>query len=186
MKTLLFIMMSFNVAAQQLVTLCNGQSQTYFYSADANLPGDTEWDVNGITYTGNPVGLTWSDTGIYVLTATHWSLDCPSEPVTYTVTVKECEQLIYYIPNSFTPDGNEYNQTWGPVFTAGFDPYDFHLLVFDRWGETIWESWDVTTQWDGSYNGAPVQDGTYTWVIWFGDKYTDARYTKNGHVTILK
>jgi hypothetical protein len=72
------------------------------------------------------------------------------------------------------------------VFTAGFDPYDFHLLVFDRWGETIWESWDVTTQWDGSYNGAPVQDGTYTWVIWFGDKYTDARYTKNGHITILK
>ncbi len=49
------------------------------------------------TTVGNPIGLTWADTGVYVITATHFALDCPSEPVTYTVTVKECEELVYWI-----------------------------------------------------------------------------------------
>ena len=186
MKTILFILLAFGASAQQLVTLCNGQSQTYFYSAAPNIPGDTEWQVDGLYYYGNPVGLTWSDTGVYVLTATHWSLGCPSVPVTYTVTVKECEQLVYYVPNSFTPDDDEHNQTWGPVFTSGYDPQDFTLLVYNRWGETVWESHDVTVQWDGTYAGKRCQDGTYTWIIWFGDKYTDERHTDHGHVILVK
>jgi gliding motility-associated-like protein len=186
MRSLIFILLCFNATAQQLVTLCNGQSQTFFYSTTADQPGDTEWEVAGEYHYGNPIGLTWSDTGVYVITATHYALNCPSEPVTYTVTVKECEQLIYYIPNSFTPDGDEYNQTWGLVFTAGFDPYDFHLLVYNRWGETVWESWNVTERWDGTYNGSVVQDGIYNWVVWFGDKYNDARYSDRGHITILR
>ena len=187
MRLLLFILLFCNAAvAQQLVTLCDGQSQTYFYSAQADQPGETEWLIDGEYYYTNPIGVTWSDTGVYVIEATHYSLGCPSNTVTYTVTVKECEQLIYWIPNSFSPDGNEYNNAWGPVFTSGFDPADFHLMIVNRWGETIWESYDHMATWDGTYQGKLVQDGTYTWIVWFGDKYNDSRYTDNGSVTIIK
>ena len=73
------------------------------------------------------------------------------------------EELIYYVPNSFTPDGDMYNQTFQPVFTAGFDPYDFEMLIFNRWGETIFETHDASIGWDGTYGGVLCQDGTYTW-----------------------
>ncbi len=187
MRLLLILLLLCNLAsAQQLVTLCNGQSQTYFYTTQADYPGTTEWQVDGELYYGNPIGLTWADTGVYVITATHFALDCPSEPVTYTVTVKECEELVYWIPNTFTPDGDEVNNTWGAVFTQGFDPLDFRLLILNRWGQIVWETYDHTATWDGSYNGEMCQDGVYTWVVWFGDKYNDARYTNHGHLTLIR
>jgi gliding motility-associated-like protein len=187
MRLLLFILLLCNIAySQQLVTLCNGQSQTYFYSSDADYPGITEWQVNGLYYYGNSVALTWSDTGTFIISAMHYALDCPSEPVTYTVTVKQCDELIYYVPNAFTPDGDERNQTWGPVFTAGFDPYRFHLFIVNRWGEIVWESYDHTAKWNGVYAGKLCVDGVYTWSIDFGDKWNDARYTATGHVTIIR
>ena len=187
MRLLLFILLFCNVVySQQLVTLCNDQSQTYSYFTSADYPGVTEWQVDGSYYYGNPINLTWSDTGTYVLTATHYALDCPSEPVTYTVTVKQCDPILYWVPNTFTPDGDEINNTWGPVFTSGFDPQEFHLMILNRWGETVWESYDHTATWDGSYAGKICVDGVYTWIIWFGDKYNDDRYTAHGHVTIVR
>lgn len=187
MRLLLFILLICNVAySQQLVTLCYDEPQTYSYSAQADLPGQTEWQVNGTYYYGPTVDITWSDTGVYVISAVHYALNCPSDTVTYTVTVELCKELTYFIPNTFTPDGDERNQTWKPVFSVGVDLYDYQLFVFNRWGEMIWESHDPTSGWDGTYAGTLCQDGIYTWVISFGDLYTDARYMDRGHLTIIR
>ena len=64
--------------------------------------------------------------------------------------------------------------------------YDFHLLLFNRWGEIIWESYNSGAGWNGTYGGALVQDGVYVWTIEYGDKWTDERKTITGHLTILK
>lgn len=96
--------------------------------------------------------------------------------------------LIFYVPNSFTPDGDDYNELFKPVFTSGYDPFDFDLYIFNRWGEVIWESHDVTVGWDGTYGvgGREVQDGTYTWKMEFKETMTDKRHTYTGHVSKIK
>jgi gliding motility-associated-like protein len=100
------------------------------------------------------------------------------------------EELIFYVPNTFTPDNDDYNQTFQPVFTAGYDPYDYVLYIFNRWGEVIFESRDSEKGWDGSYgnNGEVelVQDGTYTWKIEFKVTKNDERKMVVGHVNILR
>jgi gliding motility-associated-like protein len=96
------------------------------------------------------------------------------------------EQLIYYIPNTFTPDGDDFNQTFRPIFTSGYDPYDFNMFIFNRWGEVIWESHDDSVGWDGTYGGRMVQEGVYTWVIDFKTSASDERVKINGHVNLLK
>jgi hypothetical protein len=48
--------------------------------------------------------------------------------------------IIYYIPNTFTPDGDALNNLFTPVFTSGFDPDSFHMTIFNRWGEPVFES----------------------------------------------
>jgi gliding motility-associated-like protein len=68
----------------------------------------------------------------------------------------------------------------------GVDVYDFELLIFNRWGETIWESHDITARWDGTYGGKIVQQGTYTWVIRAKDLINDGKYEFNGFINILK
>ena len=94
------------------------------------------------------------------------------------------EQIIY-APNTFTPDGDLYNQTWG-VHIAGIDVYDFHLTMFNRWGEIIWESYDPTAQWDGTYGETPVKDGVYVWVIHAKDVENDQVHEFKGTVTVLR
>ena len=98
------------------------------------------------------------------------------------------EELIFYVPNTFTPDGDAFNNIFQPVFTSGFDPFDFNMLIFNRWGEVIFETNDATVGWDGTYLSGQglVQDGTYTWRIEFKQTKNDKRFMKTGQVTILK
>ena len=100
------------------------------------------------------------------------------------------EELIFYVPNTFTPDNDDYNQTFLPVFTSGYDPYDFSLLIFNRWGEIIFESHDATKGWDGSYgNNGEIelaQDGAYTWKLEFKTSILDDHKVYLGHVNIIR
>ena len=101
-------------------------------------------------------------------------------------TINVQEELIFYMPNTFTPDGDSYNEFFRPVFTSGYDPYDFTLFVFNRWGEIIWESHDASIGWDGTYNGSIVPQGVYSWKIEFKTSATDERMMVTGHVNLLK
>ena len=96
------------------------------------------------------------------------------------------EELIFYIPNAFTPDGDTYNQTFQPVFRSGFDPNDFTMLLFNRWGEVIFESHDASVGWDGTFGGNMVQDDVITWVIEFKIIRKDKHVRHTGHVNILR
>ena len=135
----------------------------------------------------NPIHSFPSDeSGIYtvMLVATS-SVGCVD--TTYG-TVQVEEELIYYVPNTFTPDDDSYNPTFKPVFTSGFDPLDYELLIFDRWGEIIFESHNAEFGWDGSYavSGKIAQDGTYTWKIIFKTTATDERKMIVGHVNLIR
>lgn len=94
-------------------------------------------------------------------------------------------EVLIYAPNAFTPDGDEHNQTWR-VFMEGIDVYDFELLIYNRWGEVVWESHDIEIGWDGTYGGEMVETGTYTWIVRTKDLMNDAKYTYNGHINLLK
>lgn len=93
--------------------------------------------------------------------------------------------IIFYAPNAFTPDGDEFNQSW-KFYVSGIDEYNFELLIFNRWGEIIWETHDVNSTWDGTYNGSPVTAGAYTWVARVKEIYTDSKKTFNGVINVLK
>ena len=99
------------------------------------------------------------------------------------------EDVVYYIPNVFTPDGDNYNQTFQPVFTSGFDPFDYSMYIYNRWGELIFESHDALQGWDGTYlssNVDLVQEGSYIYVIDFKLKQNDERKKITGHLTLIR
>ncbi len=98
------------------------------------------------------------------------------------------EQEIYYVPNTFTPDGDNFNQVFAPVFYSGFDPYNFSMLIFNRWGEIIFETHNAEIGWDGSFGPhvGVVEDGMYTWKITYKNPQTDERKILIGHVLLLR
>ncbi len=93
--------------------------------------------------------------------------------------------ILFFAPNAFTPDGDEFNQTWS-FSISGIDEYNFELLIFNRWGETIWETHDIHSEWDGTYHGKHVPAGTYTWIARVKDVYTDSKKEFNGVIDVLK
>lgn len=102
------------------------------------------------------------------------------------IAIQIRQELLYYIPNTFTPDGDEFNQTFQPVFTSAYDEHDWNMTIYNRWGEIIFESNNDKVGWDGTYNGEIVQQGSYTYKIEFGLEYSDAREVITGHVNLIK
>ena len=94
------------------------------------------------------------------------------------------QNIIYYIPNTFTPNDDEHNQTFGVVFNTEFTPQQFHMTIFNRWGKPIWESYEHTDKWDGTFQGNNVQSGVYTWEINF--KLNDEPFQINGYFNLLR
>ncbi|MCG8577317.1 MAG: PKD domain-containing protein [Flavobacteriales bacterium] len=95
--------------------------------------------------------------------------------------------IIFYVPNVFTPDGDEFNETFQPKFLSGYDPYDFHMTIYNRWGEIIFETYNASYGWNGTYGDRGlVDDGTYIWDIEFKETMSDKSHRHRGHVTILK
>lgn len=104
------------------------------------------------------------------------------------LTIEVNEELIYYVPNSFTPDDDDHNATFQPIFSSGYDPYDYTMYIFNRWGEIVFESHDVNVGWNGTYGGRVelAQDGVYIWKLEFKTTMSDERVTVQGHVNLLR
>jgi len=129
--------------------------------------------------------FTGTENGYTVTLTVTSALGCTAQyqlPITY----KEPET--FYIPNTFTPDSDEHNQTFKPVFTSGIDFYNYLFQVYNRWGELIFQTANHQEGWDGSYGGKgrDVQQGTYIYLISF--KKTDVAGTKTvtGHINLIK
>lgn len=101
-----------------------------------------------------------------------------------TIEIKISTDLIVYIPNTFTPDGNEFNNTFKPIVSNNVDSEAYTFLIFNRWGELIFESKDPNIGWDGTYLGLIVQSGVYTWIVKLKNQ-TDIKEI-NGHVNLLR
>lgn len=177
------------VVVPQQVTALNPTVQFNNTSVGAdtyawNFGDNADWS----TETNPSHDYPFDEPGSYtVILVASSALGCTDTAYSY---VEVLEDLIYYVPNSFTPDGDIYNQTFEPVFTSGFDPYNYNFMIFNRWGEMIYESNDPTMGWDGSYtlNGQvfTCHSGVYTWRIEFKSKNNDEKTIITGHVTLLR
>ncbi|MCT4560697.1 MAG: gliding motility-associated C-terminal domain-containing protein [Crocinitomicaceae bacterium] len=103
-----------------------------------------------------------------------------------TKTVRVDPQHTIFVPNTFTPDGDQYNDFFFAKHD-GISKKGFEMTIFDRWGHVIFETTDPDAQWDGTYlkSDKIAAQGVYTWVI----KYRDLGNTTHrlvGHVTLLK
>ncbi|MCE3296106.1 MAG: hypothetical protein K0R65_1820 [Crocinitomicaceae bacterium] len=138
------------------------------------------WDLgNGeSSILPNPV-TTYPDMGEYVVTLIAVDAVGCIDTVSRTIMIGTA----LYIPNTFTPDGNRFNNEFEPV---GYNVRIISFEIYDRWGELIFFS---TTEgrfsWDGTYKGKPVQDGVYTYRVRYREP-NEEEFVKIGHVTLLR
>jgi len=92
------------------------------------------------------------------------------------------EAYYIYIPNTFTPDENRFNNTFSAV-TTGIQ--NLNVTIFNRWGELVYSSGDLNFKWDGVYNGVLSKQGTYIYKVNFTTN-SGKELDLEGHVNLLK
>jgi gliding motility-associated-like protein len=102
-------------------------------------------------------------------------------------TITVFENYTLFVPNSFSPDGNEYNNLF-KVSGYGIDPYNFLLEIYNRWGELIFVSKNPEIGWDGSYGktGEMSPNGTYTYKLNYKLKNQEQSKVISGHVNLIR
>jgi gliding motility-associated-like protein len=81
--------------------------------------------------------------------------------------ITKLQSCFITVPNAFSPNGDGKNDYLYPL--NGFLTTDLQFLVYNRYGQLIFESRDWSRKWDGTISGIPQPTGTYIWTL----RYTD-------------
>ncbi len=159
----------------ELVKFCGEESP--FYELTAGIGKRYLWYQTGDTTQSISIALP----GSYSVLITN-EYGCAIED---TTEVREVCPPRVYISNSFSPNKDGKNDTYD-VFGSNF--MNFRMLIFNRWGEIIFESKDRSDVWDGQYKGEPMPVGVYPWVITYEGDSEEYKgpYKMEGSVTIVR
>mgnify|MGYP003343728238 FL=1 len=94
-------------------------------------------------------------------------------------------EYAFFLPNSFTPNGDGVNDEFYPVGDkVSLDNYSFK--VFNRWGEMVFSTNEFGTGWDGKYQNNQVSTDAYVWKIDLVDASTGEEKSFNGYVLLTR
>ena len=95
----------------------------------------------------------------------------------------ECEGTIFF-PEAFTPNSDIVNDNFRPVVESIFS---FKMFIYNRWGQLIYSTEDITKGWDGTCMGEQCPMGNYTYEATYAPSLrTDELKTKKGMVTLIR
>ena len=134
--------------------------------------------------------MTYKNEGFYTVSLKVWN-DHGCEADTVKESFIEARRGGFIIfPNTFAPraDVSGINSIYG--VNANFRPVyqdveTFTLEIYNRWGQKVFVTQDITTGWDGRFNGTIVPEGVYTWVS-RGRFVSGKEYTKSGQIFVIR
>ncbi|WP_143307917.1 gliding motility-associated C-terminal domain-containing protein [Chitinophaga vietnamensis] len=151
--------------------LCNGEPYTLY---PAGAGGNYKWQ-DSTTVPFYPI----TKAGLYAIVAYN---TCGKTTDSVMVNFRDCACNVYF-PNAFTPNGDGRNDIFRPIFRCPMNQYT--LSIYNRWGNRLFFTTDPQFAWTGTYQGRPVDIGTYVWILDYTDGNTNQRVHKTGMVTVL-
>jgi gliding motility-associated-like protein len=103
-----------------------------------------------------------------------------NQDLAYSNVVEVERPFTLFVPNAFTPNGDGLND----VFQVRSESYSYyHMVVYDRWGNLVFESMNAELGWDGRYQGKPMPIGVYSYQVVMR-AMDGTEWNKAGQVTI--
>lgn len=103
-----------------------------------------------------------------------------------SISINEVDCCNIFVPNVFTPDNQEPNNTF--ALQASCTLVSYQLTIFDRWGKAIFQSNSINESWNGAYQGKELPEGVYTYKIsyLFDENGNKLAKTMGGTVHLLR
>lgn len=177
---------------------CGNSSDTFLVrkvvSPVVTLPKDTalcgqfkfqlDAGIPGMKYLWSPTGETtqiiFANKQVnYQVTVT----DADGCEGTAKITIGDDCKSKWYIPNAFSPNGDNINDEFKPLLV---NCEVYNITIYNRWGEVLYKSNDIFQNWNGRYNDQVVQDGNYPYVISFKSSEDKKWYQIKGSISVVK
>jgi gliding motility-associated-like protein len=121
--------------------------------------------------------------GTYSLTVTD-SNGCIENYIGSLLNLEDdsCDDTYLFVPNVFSPDGNGVNDV---LFVDGKNILSVNLQIYNRWGNLVFESNSLTKGWDAMYQGKPVNQGVFVYLV--TGRYKDGEeFEQKGTITVVR
>jgi gliding motility-associated-like protein len=183
-------------------SLCANQAFQFTNTTSIGLKCFQHWVIDGQTFPGEEnISYTFPQPGIYQVQLVS---SCSNENNVFTmniVVLAPCDDdnidvnpspdsnlvvlnEVYFVPNTFSPNGDEHNQRFNVSFSNPEFVSEFEFTIFNRWGEIIYFSKDLAQGWDGTYAKEESMAGVYSWKLCFN--YRKQKYLENGRVSLIR
>ena len=119
----------------------------------------------------------------------------PQETITYTVTVEDSSciatenvtitvlyEIVVFVPNIFSPNGDGNNDI---LYVRGKGIISLSFMVYDRWGEKVFESTRLEQGWDGNFRGKKMNPAVFVYSLDVSFNDGTSLY-KKGDVTLIR
>ena len=181
-----------------------GQDQTQFINATismkeegacANEPIDfyinTNENVKHVIWSFNDESIFESlkttqifrDTGMVMVSAII-SNQCKLDTLSNTINIRDCDFPLF-IPNAFSPNNDGNNDLFAIQGALG-EIQKYEIVVFSRWGDSVFRSTDPYTAWNGQFKGQKMDEGVFIWIVkvkFFG---ITEEFVLSGDLTLLR
>ncbi|MBK8566146.1 MAG: PKD domain-containing protein [Saprospiraceae bacterium] len=173
------------VAAQDETLVC-GETAMLSPTVNSQLPLAWEWrDSSGVI--SNAAEIMVRKPGLYTFIATN---DCESATGQIAVTAVELSvNRLIYLPNSFSPNGDGINDCYQGFVKPDLDILSYQLMIFDRWGEQLFETTDINGCWDGTLRGKDMNPAMMVYWMTLEARNCDGkveRIFRKGDVNLVR
>ena len=144
-------------------------------------PGELQYDDNVSHLSGRGGRFT------YLVEAVVLSYSIPSNDTLRSFSNETLISQIsnIHMPNAFTPNNDGYNDSFGPVNIFTDESAEYLFVIYNRWGEKVFETSGINNYWDGQYKNQPSPLGVYVYLIHYISP-EGLKFEKKGTVTLLK
>ena len=141
------------------------------------------WDLgDGTTSTNGDPSITYNAEGAYTICLiAYTATNCPDTACQTVEVIEEVESVIG-IPTAFSPNNDTHNDV---LYVRGSGIQSFTLVIYNRYGEKVFETNDLSSGWDGTYKGQPENTGVFAYYLEYEYVNGDKSSLK-GNITLVK
>jgi gliding motility-associated-like protein len=130
-----------------IIMQTSGGTQPYTFSWSNGVSGNSAVDLTN---------------GIYIVTVSDVNNCKEIRTVQFDIPLIDCVSPVIYVPNIFSPNGDGQNDN---LYVRGQGIKTLNFVIFDRWGEKIFETTDQSIFWDGKFKGKDMPVGVYAYLL---------------------
>jgi gliding motility-associated-like protein len=155
------------------ITALSENSFVYNWSSESTLDDPT---------IANPIA-TPNETITYILEVVDTVTECRGVGFSQICVVNNlCGNPLIYVPNTFTPNGDGLNDIF---YVRGFNIDEVEMIIFNRWGQKIFGTRELTKGWDGSFEGGFAPSDVYGYYLKVSC-VSGGEYEQKGNVTVIR